>query len=102
EYGEEGPWAVFPVRDRTQAILAAAVGQLRRLAPPPSQRADYAAFTDAAARLLAVGRGWNAAQAAGDVGAAAHYLDWAPAYPRSCEAFGTALGMWQLERRSAR
>ena len=38
EYGEEGPRAVFLVRDKTQAILAAVVGQLRRVAPSAEGR----------------------------------------------------------------
>jgi hypothetical protein len=101
-YRQTGPWSLFPTTARTQAIVATAIQRLRAITPPISRAAAYRGFTDALAQLLALGREWNAAHAAGDQSLARQYFERAPVWQRELARLGNALGVYECAPVEAR
>jgi hypothetical protein len=101
-YENSGPWTLFPTTARTQAIVARAIQTLRAITPPPAQAAAYRAFTDTLARLLALGREWNAAEVAGDPTLARQYFERAPAWQKEFARLGNVLGVYECAPIEAR
>jgi hypothetical protein len=102
EYRQQAPWALFPVRRRTQAIVASAIQRLRAITPPASKAAAYSAFTDALEQLLALGRRWNASEAAGRPALAREYFGRSPRYQNEYAHLGSALGIYECSPIRAR
>lgn len=94
-YKRTGPWALFPTTAKTQAIVATAAQRLRAITPPIARAAAYRGFTDALARLLALGREWDAAHAAGDPALARAYFERAPVWQAEFARLGNALGVYE-------
>ena len=102
-YKQTGPWPLFPTTASTQAIVATATRRLRAITPPTlSQGMVYRGFTDALARLLALGRAWNTANAAGDRTLAREYFERAPSWQREFARLGDALGVYECAPVEAR
>ena len=75
--------------------------------PPPSVKdrpdpATVKAFVTALERLLALGRQWNAARAAGRPASARQYFERAPPYQREFARLGNALGVYECAPIEAR
>jgi len=102
EYREQAPWALFPIHRKTQTIVAGAIQRLKAIAPPPAQAVDYNAFTAALEQLLALGRQWNASEAAGSPASAHRYFEWSPRYQNEFARLGTALGIYECAPVEAR
>jgi hypothetical protein len=92
-FDELGPWSLFPIRRSTQAIVVRAIQRLRAIAPPSAQAAAFGGFVTALERLLALGRQWNAATAAGRVASAHQYRQLGPPYQRQFADLSRALGI---------
>jgi hypothetical protein len=92
---KQGPFALFPMRAPVEAIVARAIQRLLAITPPAAQAAAYGRLLGALEGLLALGRGRDAAAAAGDAGLAWQYYERAPAYRSAFARLGTALGIYE-------
>jgi hypothetical protein len=93
-YGERGPWALFPTRSATRAIVARTIQRLRAIAPPSAQAGAFHAFVTALEQLLMLGRQWTAARNAGGPTNGYQYFEQAPAYQSEFADRGNALGIY--------
>jgi hypothetical protein len=94
-YGERGPFALFPTRRKTQAIVATGIQRLRAITPPRARVTTYRAFLGALEGLLALGSKWNAARAAEEPAKARAYFERAPVYQSEFASLGHALGAYE-------